>query len=621
MYIKKVTKTNKKSGKTYTYLHLVENIRTPQGPRQHLILNLGKIDLPVDKYKELANTIESILSGQGSLFSAEADVYQHAQHAAKRIKNKKSTEKALTTANPALCPPASVEIKEVDVNSLIASECRSIGPEYVCHHFWKRLKIDQCLLDAGMSAETLPVVESLVLGRLISPGSERHTHYWADNVSGLYELCGFPIRYSQRSFYRAAHNLYLCKDRLESFLNKREVDLFSLSETMCFFDLTNTFLEGKAKKKPKAKRGRSKEKRSDCKLLTLALIVDENGFAKYSRLFPGNQFEADTLESVLDEMKKHNPSIADDKTVVMDAGIATEKNIAYLQENNYHYIVVNKSQSPFKTNDAEDFRTIKEDVEKEIKIEVSRKSQNGETFLLCKSLAREKKEHSIRQRQEDLFIQSLQQLKTGLSKKGCTKKYTRILEGIGRLRQKYPKASKVYSVEVLYQGDKKNSNATDIIWQKQDSSSDAMHCDGHYVLRTDRHDLTDKQIWETYTMLTRIENAFRCMKSSLGLRPVFHQLEDSADAHMFISVVAYHIMHAIEYSLKQKGDRRSWDTIRTILSTHQVVTIEYDTYSKKGKQKRIHLRKCTRSEATHCEIYENLNLSHLPMKSRIYENV
>jgi transposase len=155
-------------------------------------------------------------------------------------------------------------------------------------------------------------------------------------------LTGNPLRTSRNSLYRAGDHLFKLKDCLEEALSIREKHLFSLQETMCFFDLTNTYFEGQANGNPKAKRGRSKEKRSDCKLLTLALVIDEQGFAKYSNLYPGNQAENATLKQIIESLIKMRPGLAKNQTVIVDAGIATKENIDYLKANHFHYIVVNQ---------------------------------------------------------------------------------------------------------------------------------------------------------------------------------------------------------------------------------------------------------------------------------------
>jgi transposase len=613
MYIKKVRKSNPKSSKVFEYLHLVENVRTKNGPRQKLILNLGRLDISKEEYKDLANCIEGLLSGQHSMFCATPAIEKLAYEAVEKITEKKS-RKVYGGKDSSADPD---NFKLVNTSSMNASRVRSLGPEYVCHCQWNELGFNEILLKNGISPGILPLLEAQVIGRLVSPGSELHTWQWAQHYSAIYELTGNPLRTSRNSLYRAGDHLFKLKDCLEEALSIREKHLFSLQETMCFFDLTNTYFEGQANGNPKAKRGRSKEKRSDCKLLTLALVIDEQGFAKYSNLYPGNQAENATLKQIIESLIKMRPSLAKNQTVIVDAGIATKENIDYLKANHFHYIVVNRGKGDFNATDVEKMRLIRQT--QDYSIEVTRKQVEGEAFLLCKSTARKAKDEGIRTRQEKLFIERLEYYRDGLGKKGKTKSYPKIVEMIGRVRQKYPKASKLYEFEVIAneKPSKKGLLAKDIVWNKKPQYDELAKFDGCYVLRTDRLDLGDKQIWETYVMLTRIENAFRSMKSSLGLRPNFHQTEHRADTHMFISVLAYHILHSIEYKLRQNADHRTWATIRDVLSTHQRLTIEYDV-KEHGKVQRHHLRLCSNPEPEHTEIYERLKLKDMPLPRKQY---
>jgi transposase len=617
MYIKKVRKQNKGSKRIYDYLHLVENIRTEKGPRQRLILNLGALNIAEVQYKELANCIEGMLSGQQSLFSADRKIEKYARDAVRRILEKTSRDQAIPGARKAGISGVSSDYQMVDVSSFEAAEPRSIGPEHVCHEMWKRLGINDVLLSKGVSSRQLPLLEALVVGRLVAPGSERCTQRWAEGRSAIYELVGIPLRGSLNSFYRASDTLFKCKEELETHLAQCEAEMFSLPECMCFFDLTNTYLEGRALRNRKAKRGHSKEKRTDCKLLTLALIVDEQGFAKYSHLYPGNQHEPKTLSEMIESLVAARPNLARHRTVIMDAGIATEEAIEYLRENRFHYIVVNRSKAGFTSADAEDMKVIAEDKSRDFRVEVARREESNETWLLCRSTGRLKKDTGIRHRQEEIFLERLAYFKAGLTMKNRTKKYTKIMEIIGRLREKYPRASKLYDVTVVPDKNQEpeKTNAADIVWRKRTRYDDNTGLEGCYVLRTDRTDLSDQEIWKTYVMLTRIEKAFRSLKSSLGLRPNFHQLEWRADAHMFISVLAYHILHTIEYQLRSHGDNRSWDTIRETLSTHQRLTIEY-TVKEQDSIQRHHLRLCSRPEMEHQMIYQRLGLSDLPLSRK-----
>jgi transposase len=614
MYIKKVKKQNPGAKKAYQYLHLVENVRTEKGPRQRLILNLGVIDVPPEKYKELANCIEAMLSGQQTLFSLDPKIERHARQAVHDIVRKRSEEQALTKTLDNKTDQAP-DYQHVNMASVEVAEPRSLGPEYVCHSIWKELGINELLASHGVSPHSLSIIETLVLGRLIFPASERQTWEWAQRRSAVYELAGTPLKGSLNSFYRATDTVFQHKDAIEAYLSRKEKEIFSLAETLCLFDLTNTHFEGRALGNPKARFGRSKQKRSDCKLLTLALIIDELGFTKYSHLYPGNQQETRTLAEMIESLVALRPDLAKNRTVIMDAGIATKDNLAYLRQNGFHYIVVNRGKSDFTPDDTAGMKIIKDDGE--FTVEVCRKEKEQEVLLLCRSTGRIEKDRGIRNRQEQLFVERLAYYRSGLSKKGHTKVYSKVAELIGRLREKHPKASKVYDVEVVAESSVKSLIAKDIIWKKKAAFEQNETFDGCYVLATDRTDLGDSEIWRTYVMLTRVERAFRSLKSSLGLRPNFHQIERRADAHLFISVLAYHILHIIEHRLRQHGDHRCWQTICQLLSTHQRVTIEYDV-KEQQEVRRCHLRTCSRPEPEHSMIYHRLGLSGTPIGRRTY---
>jgi transposase len=458
-------------------------------------------------------------------------------------------------------------------------------------------------------------MEALVIGRLVSPGSEVHTYHWAEQRSALYELTGEPLHSSLNSLYRAGDRLFDCKDALENHLSSHERDLFDLPERLFLFDLTNTYFEGEQAANGKAKRGHSKEKRTDCKLLTLALVVDEDGFPKYSRLYPGNQAECQTLAEIIQSLVELRPNLAKDKTVVIDAGIATQENVAFLKEQGFHYIVVQRGKADFTPDETDSMQAIRET--QQYKLEVKRHQDSNEAFILCRSAGRVEKDQGIRSRQERLFLERLQYYQDGLGKKGHTKIYAKVMEMIGRLREKYPRASKLYEVNV--QADEtpgKKAKVKTIAWEKRGCYDAERKFEGCYVLRTDRIDLNDRQIWETYVMLTRVESAFRSLKSSLGLRPNFHQIEERADAHLFISVLAYHILHTIEYRLRLNGDHRSWKTIRNILSTHQRLSVEYDV-KEQNHIRHGYVRLCSNAELEHRQIYEHLNLKEVPLQRKI----
>jgi transposase len=602
MYIKRVIKDNGHTNKKYEYLHLVESVRTENGPRQRLVLNLGKLDIDPSLYKSLARRIEDILTGQKSLMDLPLNLEKIARSKASKIFDKRAEE---------VRDSAAPNFRNIDLNSIEASESRSFGGEYLCDSIWNELGMNNFLKQMNIPENTIPILESLVIGRLVDPGSERYTKEWVENRSSLYEITGAPLRPSLSSYYRGGDHLFRVKEELEKYLAREEKNLFSLSESLFFFDLTNSYFEGEARGNPKAKYGRSKEKRSDCKLVTMGMIIDELGFAKYSEMFPGNQSEAATLSDMIKSMEK-NLSGSNDKTIVMDAGIATEDNIKWLKENKYHYIVVNRGSVPFE-KDFSNMKSIRQNKNGEVDIQIKRFDIKEEAYILCKSRKKTVKEQSMRTRVESLFNERMKHIENGLNKDRGTKKYQKVLEMIGRLKEKYPAAAKLYDVEVIPEKGKESSDLTlkavEIKWKKKEiKHEEERKEEGSYVLRTDRIDLSDKNIWNIYIMLGNIEYSWLTMKSYLGLRPNFHQKEERVDTHMFISVIAYHILHIIEYRLRINNDHRKWATIRNILSTHTRLTLSFGEKTKEDYIGQRVIRTCTKPETEHMKIYNIFGL-------------
>jgi transposase len=606
VYVKKIQKRNGKTQKLYEYLHLVESVRTEKGPRQRLVLNLGNLDLPPSQYQAFAKRVEDILTGQHSITELGKGLEKKASETARKIFKKQSSELSETTER---------DFQSVDVNSLVSELFRSLGAEYICHSIWQELGMDTFFLQRGVSAHVLPILEALIVGRLIDPGSERHTKQWVEKRSALYELTGLPLRRSLNSYYRAGDTLFSHKKTLEQHLCSREKDIFSLSDKLFFFDLTNSYFEGQASANPKANFGHSKERRSDCKLVTLGLIIDELGFSKYSEMFAGNQNEAETLAGMIKSLEQHIGPQAD-RTVVIDAGIGTEDNIKWLKDNNYHYISVNRGECPFK-EDFSEMTVVRENEAMGTRIEIKRFVHEKEVYILCRSKKKTKKEQSMRTRVEELFVERLAYYKAGLSLPQHTKQYSKVVELVGRLKEKYPRAAKLYDAEVIPEdkpATSENLRAVDITWKKKTIKyNKETSREGSYILRTDRMDLTDEEIWNIYIMLNRVEYAFMSMKSCLGLRPIFHRKENRVDIHMFISVVAYHILHVIESRLKAKGDSRKWATIREVLRTHEQSTIGYMVKEEDGTLRQEYVRLSSTSEPEHQEIYKMLDLSGAPL--------
>jgi len=229
--------------------------------------------------------------------------------------------------------------------------------------------------------------------------------------------------------------------------------------------------------------------------------------------------------------------------------------------------------------------------------------------LYCHSTKREKKEQAINDRFTVRFEGAISKLESGLHKKGCLKKYDKVLEKIGRLKQQYSKAAKHYKIEVSK--DEKSGNAVKILWTHQPIADTKDSLPGVYCIRTTHTELDEAILWRTYTMLTDLEAVFRSLKSELGMRPVFHQLTKRVTAHLFISVLAYHLVHSIRYRLKKTGINSSWSDLRKQLTGQNQITISMQCRDDAV----VHVRKTTRPEPRQQKIYSALGLCSLPGKT------
>ncbi|RLA43398.1 MAG: IS1634 family transposase [Gammaproteobacteria bacterium] len=378
--------------------------------------------------------------------------------------------------------------------------------------------------------------------------------------------------------------------------------MFGFEETITLYDLTNTFFEGQVKGVAKAKRGRSKEKRSDCPLFTLGLVLDGSGFPRASEFFAGNASEPDTLQAMLAGLNSRPGSI-----VVMDAGIASEANITWLLEQGYRYLVVSrKRQREF---DPEQAVMVKEEPGQTVRIQRVVNTETGEVELYCHSQAREIKEQAMQDQAGQRFEAALQGLHEGLSKKGTTKRYDKILERIGRLKEKHRRVAQHYTLRVEH--DEANDKATTIHWERSEKSHSQATHPGVYCLRTNLVDWDESTLWRTYTMLTDLEAVFRSIKSELGMRPNFHQKEARIEGHLFITLLAYHLVHTIRTQLKSQGIHDSWETIRRKLENLQRITVSL----KREDGRTVHIRKTTRAEPHQKAIYDALGISAKPGKA------
>lgn len=600
MFIKEIVKKNPTSAKTFTYHRLMEAVRTARGPRQQIILNLGKLDIPREEWKSLANRIEKIITGQQTLITPPPHIDSLAHYYAGMLR-RKEMQSIPVTEQP--------NWDTVDLNSLSQGEVRTIGAESVAWHAFNRLGFPHIFSSLGFSQEQIDRAALLVIGRLVHPASERETAYWGKEISALQELIGTNFEHlSNNTLYRLSDQLLKHRDDIERGLAERERDVYRLGEKIILYDLTNTYLTGNARQSRIARRGRSKQKRNDCPLLTLALVIDSEGFPKASRVLEGNISEPGTLEKFIKDLKSEPQGqlsmLTEPATLVFDAGVGTRDNLDLVRWEGFHYITVSRER-PSEIPE-EGLTVVKEN--KDSTVEVKRLDGDGEIILYCQSTARARKEESMKASFQKHFEEGLRAISNSLSKKRGHKSYGKVMERLGRLKERYPSIAQFYDVQVHQERER----VVRIEWSIDDQKDLEARFSGSYYIRSSRTDLGDKELWSLYMMLNQIEESFRCLKSELGLRPVRHHKDPRMEAHLFISVLAYHLLAGIQRELRQKGISYRWETIRNRLSTQTRVTASLTN----NKGERIHIRQTTDPEPFHFEIYRALGLPVNPLRAK-----
>lgn len=589
MYIRQ-TKTRVKAGEAYYTYRLVESVREGNKVRQQTLLNLGSnFNLHRDLWVDLCNRIKQIVSGQNSLFECSDEIEKLAYDYATQLIAKKPHHH---TTEP--------DFHEVNVETLEMHRPRTIGVENIAINALNQLGFDEILQDCGFNHKQIALSAGLIAGRMAEPGSELHTWRWLTTKSGLGELLDFDFtKSSHAALYRTADLLLKHKDIIEEKLFGNITDLFSLAPTITLYDITNTYFEGEMALNPKAKKGHSKEKRTDCPLVSVGIVLDESGFIRRSQIFSGNVSEPVTVEQMLTRINAPKGAI-----VVMDRGFTTKDNIKWLCENKFRYIVISRQQT--RKFDKTNAISIKTASKQEVFIQREINEDNTEAFLYCYSPGRKAKEEAILKRFMERFENELFSIKKSLSKPRGTKHYDKILQKIGRLKQSSRGISKYYQIDI--KTDESNKKVTDIIWEQKKIQGSMLSNPGVYCIRTNELNLDKEKLWQTYIMLTDLEAVFRSLKSELGLRPIYHKKEDRTDSHIFISILAYQAVQIIRNKLKKQEIQDSWQTIRETLSTQCRITATFQTKDNKT----LHIRKATKAEPETVKIYNALGVSHTP---------
>ncbi|MFC1864110.1 IS1634 family transposase [Thermodesulfobacteriota bacterium] len=644
-------------------LQLVENIRTEKGSRQKLIVSLGtKLSIPKEKRSHVARIVKERLTGEQSLLIRDPELIVFADKIVKRIQ----TEGKWTSARKQVCKikedAGDSATAEIFVDDVQHGYNRELGPVLIGHRFWNLLNFPDILKECGFSDSQLKNAEISILNRLIAQDSEHSIVSWT-KTAAIDDILGIDTRkYGDDRFYRISDILLKNQEYIEEDLYERERKLFNLQDSIFLYDLTNTYFEGICAQNPKAEyNGNQKEKRTDCPQVVVALVINQDGFIKRHRIFNGKMTDVKSLKKILDDLKndfKNKPM----PTIIFDRGMVSEDNINLLKEyKNLKYIIACRpNEESFFIEDFknEPFSPLSgRESSGKPKVEIFLKKVEDVTYLLCKSDGRMVKEKAMRNKREEKLESDLNNLSNQITK-GRENNPVNIERCIGRLKERHRKVAKYFDIEyqhrefsytLLENMPKRLNNSLQNLKEKVDTNKISFpalkkklssfeekytshfqsirinlvepsltwhtideleekerELDGNYLLKTNRSDLNQHEIWNIYMMLTRVENAFRDLKSYLGLRPNYHHKEKRVDGHIFISILAYHLLHSIEHTLQKMGDHSRWSTIRRLVSSHTYSTIQLPTV--KGPV--INVRKPGIPEGIHIDIYQKLEVTY-----------
>lgn len=634
MFLKYVRRTFKSDGNPIErkYYRLTESYRDSNGKtRQHMILALGYLsELPTCKQRSLfVDCLNSMVLHNERMICTDEAVSKKVEETYEELQSRGLVTKIISNHNDVKKAEASRLEEErrhgyVTVNEFFGQKItgsRTVGMENVCLSILDKLGLEDCLIRNGLTPAEARLAKAQVAARVIFPCSEYRTASYLRNDSSLCEMSGVnAAKITKDKLYDSARRLYELHKPIEDWLHERVVSMFNLKEDIYLLDLSNTYFEGRYTLSELLARGRSKEKRTDCKQVVFGAVVNTDGLLVRTKIFEGNKADykcmKPMIEALSDNFKKN------EIVIVMDAGMSGVENIKWLKENNYKFITVMRGDNKC-TKVSDRIVTVKDEKQQDIKLRIvtldRKPSDNvktvepddytGDTFMLVDSYAKAKKEQSMDERLDSLYVEGLNAIKEGIKKKGGTKKRDRVQERLGRLDQRTGIAHLFYNVKITYDKDK----ATDMTWERNEERAKAragFH--GKYIIRTNMKVTDEQTFWSYYNIIRTVETTFRILKSDLDIRPVFHKSDDGIRAHLHLAILAYWVVSTARYMLRKGGIKKDWLSLAPVMNKQVVVTCT----TKLSNGNYVSVRKCSEPEEDLIKIYDTLKVDHIPIKTR-----
>lgn len=516
----------RKNGKQHSYWRLVRSVRREGKIVQETVAQLGELDA---EGRASARLLAQQITGRAQ----QQELFEAAAPDAQRV--------------------------AVRLERVCLERARWFGGVWLGWKLWCALKLDELcaeLMPEGREAIAWAQMAAvLVIARLTEPSSELHiAEHWY-RQSALEDLLGLPVeRVNDDRLYRALDRLLPHKQALEQHLRRRLGELFALEYDLLLYDVTSTYFEGLAAGNPLAQRGYSRDHRSDCKQVCIALVVTREGMPVGYELFAGNRNDVTTVEEVVARMERRF-GLAQ-RIWVMDRGMTSAENLAWLQKTGRRYLIGTAKSELRKwahaIAEADDWQSVREGVEAKL----CSGPDGQETFVLCRSLERRAKEQAIHTRFETRIEQGLAKLARRIERARRPLNRGKLERQIGRLLERNARAAGRYLIEL--EPEPARPAGVRLKWSARPEWDDwARHSEGCYVLRTNITDWDAEQLWRAYIQLSQAEAAFRIHKSELSLRPIWHQREDRVQAHILVCFLAYVLWKTLEQWQSRAGLGRS----------------------------------------------------------------
>jgi transposase len=521
MFLRRYTRT--KDGKAHTYYGLVESVRTEAGPRQQVVAYLGELNH--DQKRRWQRTV----------------VFHNRQGEDKQLRLLPDAE------TPAL--PDDPDVVRIRLNSVGWTNPRRFGDVWLGLWLWKFLHLDE-IIDryVPQRKETVrpaDIVAIEVVNRLCAPCSEfALAEHWYSST-GLEDLLGVPDgAVTKDRLYRTLDRLLKAQEAIEDDLKDQLGTLFQLDYDLLLYDLTSTYFEGLAEENDLARRGYSRDHRSDCKQIVLALIVTRDGFPLAHLTLAGNTQDLQTVETIVTTIEDRFGK--SQRVWVMDRGMTSAESLRFLSRSGRRYLLATRrgELAPFqKELQSGGWQRLKDNPDVAVKL-LKRKRVH---YLLARSRPRRQKERAIRRRQRRGLARGLRKLQQRIED-GRLKNRDKILESVGRLKGRFPKARPFVTITVP----KTEPPQVQWSWNREKFRA-ALAGDGAYLLRSNQDGWSATEFWETYIQLTVVEHTFRVLKSELLLRPVWHHYSGRTQAHVMICVLAYALWKTLDHLAKRAG--------------------------------------------------------------------